>query len=53
MCDDAVIELKRSPGTCCHEASCDYAGFDYSVCEGCGTRCEECIKYKHIMEGMI
>lgn len=37
-------ELRRSPGTCCPEPSCDYVGFDYTVCNGCGKSCEGCPK---------
>lgn len=39
---DEMIELRRAPGTCCPEPSCDYAGFDYSVCSGCGAECKDC-----------
>ena len=46
MCDDGVIELKRAPGICCPELYCDYVGFDYSVCNGCGAVCKECNWYK-------
>lgn len=35
-----VIELRRAPGTCCPEPSCDYR--TGGVCEMCGHRCDEC-----------
>ena len=44
--DNGIIELKRAPGICCPEPSCDYVGFDYSVCSGCGAVCKECKWYK-------
>jgi hypothetical protein len=46
------IELRRAPGTCCPEPSCDHGwhgklrGRDPKeqslVCDGCGKRCREC-----------
>jgi len=37
---DDVIELRRAPGTCCPEPSCDYRKGD--ECEMCGHRCDTC-----------
>ena len=41
------IELKRAPGTCCPEPSCDYG--DCDVCESCGAACLECSLKKKII----
>lgn len=38
---EACIELKRSPGTCCPEPSCDHRK-DSMVCESCGAICSKC-----------
>jgi hypothetical protein len=35
------IVLRRSPGTCCPEPSCDYVG-RRDRCEMCGKSCENC-----------
>jgi hypothetical protein len=50
--DRGWIELRRAPGTCCPEPSCDHGwhgklqGRDPRelslICEGCGMRCREC-----------
>jgi len=45
-CGEMQIELRRAPGTCCPEPSCDYAGFDYSQCKECGKSCEGCVRKK-------
>lgn len=37
---DDVIELRRAPGTCCPEPSCDYRKGE--ECEMCGHRCDTC-----------
>lgn len=44
--EEAEIELKRAPGTCCPEPSCDYVDFKFDVCKGCGAKCSECIHNK-------
>ena len=36
----AWIDLRRAPGTCCPEPSCDYRKGE--ACEMCGHRCDEC-----------
>lgn len=36
------FELKRAPGTCCPEPSCDYSSHDGVKCKGCGHTCAEC-----------
>lgn len=38
--DEYVIELRRAPGVCCPEPSCDYR--KGGACEMCGHRCDEC-----------
>jgi hypothetical protein len=38
--EDAWIELRRAPGVCCPEPSCDYRKGE--ACEMCGHRCDEC-----------
>jgi hypothetical protein len=40
MSDTDVIELRRAPGVCCPEPSCDYRKGE--ACEMCGHRCDEC-----------
>ncbi len=37
----ADLELKRAPGTCCPDPSCDDRK-DPLVCEGCGWVCSDC-----------
>ncbi|MFV9676129.1 MAG: exonuclease domain-containing protein [Methanosarcinales archaeon] len=39
-------ELRRAPGTCCPEPSCDYVGFDYIACKECNKSCEGCVMNK-------
>jgi len=39
--------LKRAPGTCCPEPSCDYAGFDYVQCKMCNSVCKDCKWYRN------
>lgn len=45
---DGVIELRRAPGVCCPDASCDNVIFhpdiDYQLteCKGCGKSCLDC-----------
>jgi hypothetical protein len=36
------IELRRAPGSCCPEPSCDYASHDGSHCDMCGHACADC-----------
>lgn len=38
--------IRRAPGTCCPEPSCDYVGFKFDVCKCCGSKCSECIHNK-------
>ena len=39
------IELRRAPGTCCPEPTCDYVREkEYTECESCGSSCSECKK---------
>jgi hypothetical protein len=42
------ICIRRAPGTCCPEPSCDYFGREnIEVCSMCGKECTDCvIKYK-------
>lgn len=35
------LELKRSPGTCCPDPTCDIKQ-DPMICESCGHICSEC-----------
>ena len=44
--DDEIIELRRSPGHCCPEPSCDYLSFNYSQCKMCGRSCRGCVHDK-------
>lgn len=39
---DKWIELKRAPGTCCPEPTCDYGGFNWGCCQMCGKDCKTC-----------
>lgn len=39
------IELKRSPGTCCPDPTCDERK-DPLICESCGCVCSECKRIK-------
>lgn len=41
--DDYAFELKRAPGICCPEPTCDYVRKEYVTCEGCGTSCIGCL----------
>jgi hypothetical protein len=37
------IELRRAPGTCCPEPSCDYLSKESGMfCEGRGHACDDC-----------
>lgn len=38
---DTIIELKRAPGTCCPEPTCDHNP-DCLICEMCSSICSEC-----------
>jgi len=37
-----AIYLRRKPGTCCPEPSCDYVG-TRTHCDMCGQDCEKCL----------
>ena len=43
--DDSILELKRAPGICCPEPTCDYTRPEYKACEGCGKQCRTCRMY--------
>ncbi len=40
---ETTIELRRKPGTCCPEPSCDHDP-DCEVCESCGRKCSTCAR---------
>jgi hypothetical protein len=42
--EDAWIELRRAPGVCCPDPSCDYRTGE--ACGMCGHRCDECGRKK-------
>ena len=41
----ADLELKRAPGTCCPDPTCDHRK-DPLICESCGALCSECKRKK-------
>jgi len=43
---ESIIELRRAPGTCCPEPSCDNIANPES-CEGCGAACVSCKRKLH------
>ena len=42
MVKEPDIELRRVPGICCPEPTCDYLREEYIQCEGCGKLCKDC-----------
>lgn len=45
---ESYMELKRTPGTCCPEPTCDTRP-DCLICESCRTVCSSCERNKFII----
>jgi hypothetical protein len=45
------VELRRAPGICCPEPSCDYKKI-YKSCQMCGKDCMPCKFYKGGIRGV-
>lgn len=40
--EEVFISIRRLPGTCCPEPTCDMERLEYIECEMCGHLCSEC-----------